>query len=153
MWGKHGKEGQRSGMGLQEEEWGRRGRGGEGTSDCVVPRGRHMPQMNKRLLLLGEGGGRRGERTGDNPGGRVVDNTVVDVSGVVHGRGCIHRREVVEGGDHGIRHAAGREAWGRGGTGKAVEDGGVTYGGKLWGTTTITTTTKNTSKNRGTLDM
>ena len=104
-----------------------------------------MPQTNESSLLLGEGGGRRGERAGDNLGGRAIDNTVVDVPGVIHGRGCIHRRELVEGGDLGLRHVAGRGAWGRRGPGNAIEDGGVTYRGTLWATTPSTRT--KTSKN------
>ena len=118
---------------------------GPATSDAVVPRGREVSQTNERSFLLGEGGGRRGVRAGDKFGGRAVDDAVVDadVTGVIHGRGRVHRREVVEGWHLEVRHVAGRGGRGREGTGRAVEDRGVAYGGRLRGATTTTTTTTN----------
>ena len=69
---------------------------GPATSDAVVPRGREVSQTNERPFLLGEGGGRRGVRAGDKFGGRAVDDAVIDVTGVIHGRGCVHRGEMIE---------------------------------------------------------
>ena len=131
---------------------------GPTTSDAVVPRGREVSQPNEHSFLLGEGGGRRGVHAGYKCGGRAVDDAVVDpnVMGVIHGQGRVHRRELVEGWHVEVRHVAGRGAMGQVGTGRAVEDRGIAYRGRLRGatttttTTTITTTTK-TSKNRASI--
>ena len=105
-----------------------------------------MHQTNERLFLLGEGRGGRGIRVGDEFGGRVVDHAIIDahVSGVVHGGGCVDRREQVEGWHLELRHVAGGR--GRAGKGRTVEEGAVAWGGALWTETTTTTTSKQRSK-------
>lgn len=87
-----------------------------------------MSQTNEHLSILGEERGQRGVCAGDNFGGQVVQNTIVDVDvpEVIHGRGCVHRRELVEGGDLQIYHTTSMGATGRGGMERAIEERGLT---------------------------
>lgn len=60
-------------------------------------------------LEWGEGRGRRGVHAGDNFGGWVVHNAVIDpdVPGVIQSRGCVHRRELqfqIHTQTHGLGH-------------------------------------------------
>lgn len=75
-------------------------------------------------LLFREERGRRGTRATDNSGGWVVHSTVIDpnVPRIINGQGYIHRRELVEGGNLEICHAAGKEAKGQRGLGRTTDD-------------------------------
>ena len=73
-----------------------------------------MSAPNERSLDLGEGRRRWGVHVGNNSGGWIAHNAVVDadVQGVLHRRGYTHHWELVEGRDLGVHHAAGRGAKG-----------------------------------------